>query len=217
MARKRRRNIGNLIAPPRFILFALTLIGASWYAIHHTALGWRHGLMLGFDSAALFFFLICIPLLGHKAERMRISACRNDGNRLTLLLITGAVMLVILSAIATELMQKEAHKPMSLLLIIGTLAVAWIFSNVIYTLHYAHLFYQEGPGGDCGGLTFPETPEPDYWDFIYCAFCLGMTFQTSDVVINHTRMRRVVTLHCLAAFVFNIGIIAFSINVLGGG
>jgi uncharacterized membrane protein len=28
-------------------------------------------------------------------------------------------------------------------------------------------------------------------------------------------MRRVVTVHCLAAFAFNIGVLAFTINVLG--
>ncbi|MEI9926827.1 MAG: DUF1345 domain-containing protein [Sphingomonas sp.] len=95
--------------------------------------------------------------------------------------------------------------------------VSWVFSNLVYTLHYAHMFYQEGDVGDCGGFEFPDTPEPDYWDFIYFAFCLGMTFQTSDVTITHVRVRRAVTLHCLAAFVFNLGVIAFSINVLGSG
>ena len=88
---------------------------------------------------------------------------------------------------------------------------------MIYTLHYAHLFYREGARGDSGGLEFPRTPEPDYWDFIYFAFCLGMTFQTSDVTVTDGRLRRAVTAHCMAAFVFNLGIIAFTINVLGGG
>jgi len=216
-ARKHRWSLGNLIAPPRFILFALVMAGASYYAIQDTPLGIRHGLMAGFDTAALVFFVACLPLLGHEAERMRIAACRNDANRAVLLLVTGAVMLVILAAVATELMRKTAHQPTTLALIIGTLALSWMFSNFIYALHYAHLFYQEGRAGDCGGLEFPDTPEPDYWDFIYFAVCLGMTFQTSDVTIRHARMRRVVTLHCLLAFVFNLGVIAFTINVLGGG
>ena len=67
------------------------------------------------------------------------------------------------------------------------------------------------------GLRFPEDDKPDYWDFIYYAFCLGMTFQTSDVSVTDSRFRRVSTGHCLAAFVFNLGVIAFTINVLGGG
>jgi uncharacterized membrane protein len=54
-----------------------------------------------------------------------------------------------------------------------------------------------------------------YWDFVYFAFTLGMTFQTSDVTITSERIRRIVTIHCLAAFFFNIGVLAFTINVLG--
>ena len=63
----------------------------------------------------------------------------------------------------------------------------------------------------------PGTDEPDYWDFVYFAFTLGMTFQTSDVSITDRRIRRVVLGHSLAAFVFNLGVLAFTINVLGGG
>lgn len=212
--RKHRWSIGNLIAPPRFILFVLASAGAIYAAIPH--LGTRFGLMAGFDVGALFFFLICLPLLAHKSEHMRISACRNDANRVGLLLITGGVSLVILAAIASVLIQRTASGAL-LGLIVGTLAIAWLFSNLIYALHYAHLFYSEGEKGDAGGLEFPGTPEPDYWDFLYFAFCLGMTFQTSDVTITSTRIRRVVTLHCLEAFVFNLGVIAFTINALGVG
>jgi uncharacterized membrane protein len=164
MAKRRHRwSIGNLIAPPRFILFVLASAGAIYYAI--PLLDIRFGLMAGFDAGALFFFLICLPLLGHKSEHMRISACRNDANRVGLLLITGAVSLVILVAIASVLMQRSASGAL-LGLIVATLAIAWLFSNVIYALHYAHLFYSEGEKGDAGGLLFPETPEPDYWDFL---------------------------------------------------
>jgi len=211
--RKHSWSIGNLIAPPRFILFALTFAGVSYLAVPQ--LGLRHGIMAGFDVGAVLFFLVCLPLLRHESEKMRIAACRNGANRVVLLLVTTAVSFVILAAIATELMQGDAGHPWTLALIIGTLMLSWLFSNVIYALHYAHLFYQDESGNDVGGLEFPGSPEPDYWDFIYFAFCLGMTFQTSDVSITDGRLRRAVTVHCLAAFVFNLGVIAFSINVLG--
>lgn len=213
--RPHRRGIGNVIAPPRFIAFAAASAVAISLAIPQ--LGWREGVMAGFDTGAVLFLLLCTPLFRHKADAMRISACRNDANRVVLLGVTGAVSLVILTAVASELMEKASPKPAALALILGTLAICWIFSNWIYTLHYAHLFYsEEEGGGDVGGLCFPDTKEPDYWDFVYFAFCLGMTFQTSDVSVTTGQLRRTVTLHCLAAFVFNLGIIAFSINVLGG-
>ena len=210
-----QRGIGNWFAPPRFIAFAAILIAAGAFAIAHH--GWRTGVMLGFDAAALVFLASCLPLLRHRADDMRRSARRNDANRFVLLVVTGAVTFVILAAVASELMQQGQKQPLSIAMIVATLALAWVFSNAIYTLHYAHLFYTAGKaGGDSGGFTFPDTAEPNYWDFIYFAFCLGMTFQTSDVEVTQSRIRRVVTLHCVEAFVFNLGIVAFTINVLGG-
>jgi uncharacterized membrane protein len=213
-----RRGIGNVLAPARFIVFAIVTAVAIVVADRVAGLGLRHGVMAGFDVGALLFLLLCVPLVRQKPDEMRVTACKNDANRAVLLAITGGVSLVILAAVASELMQKDTPRAWSLGLIIGTLAMSWIFSNFIYALHYAHLFYSEDEADcdDAGGLTFPDTPEPDYWDFIYFAVCLGMTFQTSDVTITDGRIRNVVTVHCLAAFVFNLGVLGFTINVLGG-
>jgi uncharacterized membrane protein len=63
----------------------------------------------------------------------------------------------------------------------------------------------------------PETEEPNYWDFAYFAACISMTFQTSDIDVLSRSMRRTLLFHAIAAFVFNIGVIAFAINVLGSG
>lgn len=206
--------IGNVIAPPRFLLFIAATAAALFFAI--PAWGVRTGVMAGFDAGAALFLLSASPLLRHRSDDIRRSAARNDANRLLLLLITGAVTLVVLAAVASELMQGDTPDTRSIALIVGTLILCWIFSNTIYALHYAHLYYRAGDGGDAGGLQFPDEPEPDYWDFVYFAFCLGMTFQTSDVSVTDRGIRKVVTLHCLAAFVFNLGIVAFTINVLGG-
>lgn len=211
------RGIGNWIAPPRFILFIAVSIAAAFALMPLRQFGERYGVMAGFDIGALVFFIACSPLLGNEAKQMRVSACRNDANRVLLLLITGGVSLVILASVASELMQKSSKDPMHLGLIVGTLVISWFFSNIIYALHYAHLFYKTEDGDDHGGIQFPGTEEPDYWDFLYFSICLGMTFQTSDVSITDGGIRRVVTLHCLEAFVFNLGVIAFTINVLGGG
>lgn len=212
---EKRRGIGNVLAPPRFLLFAAMLVLGC--ALSIPALGVRHGVMAGFDAATVTFFAACWSLLSQESDHMRAAARQNDANRAILLLITAAVSLVILAAIAAELLQNGRRAAWQIELIVVTLALSWLFSNVMYALHYAHLYYSADGGGDAGGLEFPGTADPDYSDFLYFAICLGMTFQTSDVTITSRRMRRVVTLHCLAAFVFNLGVIAFSINVLGGG
>lgn len=148
---------------------------------------------------------------------MRQHARDNDANAVLHLAITAAVMLAILAAVAIELGQRAILKPPVIGLVIGTLVLAWLFANTVYALHYAHIYYldRNDDGVDDGGIRFPGTDEPQYWDFVYFAFTLGMTFQTSDTEITSATMRKTVVLHCLAAFVFNIGVLAFSINVLG--
>jgi len=208
-----RRGIGNRIAPWRFLLF-IGLLLAGIPIGHHLLGRWALGGMAAFDVAAAIFLAVCAPLLGmHEAAEIREHAAQNDANRRVLLGITGVVIGVLLVAIAAESM-GHSPQPFTKALIIVTLALAWLFSNLIYAFHYAHLAYGD-ECHECCGLDFPGTPKPDYWDFIYFAFTCGMAFATSDVQITDRHMRKIVTVHCLAAFAFNIGVLAFTINVLG--
>lgn len=213
-------DLGRRLAPVRFLAFSAVLCVSI--PLLHSLLGWRHALMAGFDAAAIIFLLSSWPLLQHaKPEQMRRSAERNDANRSLLLGITGAVSLVVLAAVFSELQDKGGHRVTDMTLVIATLALAWTFSNMVYALHYAHMFYvrteTDGDSADSRGFDFPDTKEPIYWDFVYFSFTLGMTFQTSDVDMTSTAVRRIATIHCLAAFVFNLGVLAFTINILGGG
>jgi len=211
-----RLHLGKTIAPPRFIAFVLIFIAGAALLVH--PLGYSRGIMAGFDIAAALFLVSLWPLLKDAtADKIRRSAAANDANRAVLLGITGLTMLVILVAVAKELRSKSDAT--AIVLVVATLVLAWLFSNTIYALHYAHLFYSDcdGDGNDRGGLEFPSCAEPDYWDFIYFSFTLGMTFQTSDVEISSRRMRFISLGQCLAAFVFNLGVLAFTINTLGGG
>jgi uncharacterized membrane protein len=219
MAEKGKSSIGHRVAPPRFILFVVALGAATTALILSGLVDTRQAVMIGFDSAAVLFLVACIPLFAsHDAQTMRAHAEANDANRTLLLVVTGVVMAAILVAVASEVI-GGGPEPAQKILVIGTLVLAWLFSNTVYALHYAHLCYSpEGERrGGREGLLFPGTGEPDYADFAYFAFTLGMTFQTSDVSITSRRIRAAVTVHCFAAFVFNLGVLAFTINVLGSG
>jgi len=206
--------LGNKIAPARFVAFVV--IFAAGLAILIPSLGRGLGTMAAFDIASALFLLLVAPLLRSKASDMRRFAKENDANRALLLGLTATVSLVVLVSVASEMASGKGD-PLTTALLVVTLVLAWLFSNSVYALHYAHLYYSaDGKGGDSGGITIPGCDEPDYWDFVYFSFTLGMTFQTSDVEITSWRIRRISTGHCLAAFVFNIGVLAFSINVLGG-
>jgi uncharacterized membrane protein len=208
----RPRTIGNMIAPWRFILFVLAAVVAIVPAQRIVGTG-PLTIMAAFDTGAVLFLLACVPLLRIGDPRIIEShAAKNDANRTILLFVTAIVMAVLLLAIAAETI-GHPPEPFTRILIIATLAIAWLFSNTIYALHYAHLAYSDE--AHCSGIQFPGTDRPLYSDFVYFAFGLGMTFQTSDVQISNQHIRKIVTLHCFAAFVFNIGVLAFTINVLG--
>ena len=216
MAETGTAGIGNWLGPPRFILFLVLLLTGS--IAGGLAIDWLHGFMLGFDVAAFVFLVSTINLLADtKAADVRKHAAENDANRVVLLAITGAVTAVVLVTVGAELVQGGERSGDVIALVVATLVLCWLFTNLVYAFHYAHMFYkQDAQGRDYGGIGMPGTDQPDYWDFVYFAFTLGMTFQTSDTAITSTRYRRVVIFHCFAAFVFNIGVLAFTINVLGG-
>lgn len=207
-----RKGIGNWIAPARFIAFAIVLIVAVPLAT--TVVSLSKAVMIGFDIAAIVFLTMCLPLLKIKsALKIERLADKHDANRTLLLVLTGIVMGVLLVVVGVQTV-GGTPEPATKILIIGTLVIAWLFSNSVYALHYAHLAYIH-PAKGCYGLVFPNTRLPLYWDFVYFAFTLGMTFQTSDVQVTSERIRRVVIVHCFAAFIFNIGILAFTIGVIG--
>jgi uncharacterized membrane protein len=209
---ERPQTIGNKIAPARFIVFMVILLaGVPLAALPMHS--WPLGAMVGFDLAALLFLAICVPLLSMQhAATIREHAKQNDANRTVLLAITGILMAVLLFAITAEAAGRNPPR-YEKMLIIATLAIAWLFANSIYALHYAHLAYND-LGEDCRGFRFPGTDEPVYWDFVYFAFTCGMAFATSDVEVTNQRVRKIVTFHCLAAFGFSIGVLAFTINLL---
>ncbi len=216
-------DVRTAILPWRFGLFLLLLASMAGFAL---VLPWQQALMAGFDVAAMGFFVTLRPLFRCDTAMMRTHSKENEANRLVALIVTTVVMLAVLVSVATILAGKGVETPLEIGFIVATLIAAWLFSNTVFALHYAHLFYVADQDGkrvgakaaiDCGGVNFPDTAEPDYWDFVYFAYTLGMTFQTSDVEITLVHWRKVVTFHCLAAFVFNLGVLAFSINVLSGG
>jgi uncharacterized membrane protein len=174
---------------------------------------------MAFDVAAACFLVSLLPLLkDSSAESMRRHSDENDANRLTVLLITSGLAFLVMAAISGELPRVHHGSPIAAVKLVTTLLLIWLFANSVYALHYAHIFYLRDPqtGHDSGGLEFPATKTPTYGDFGYFAFTLGMTFQTSDVAVTTPAVRQIAILHGFAAFVFNIGVIAFTINALGG-
>lgn len=205
---------GKSSIPWRFLLF-FAMLAVGWVA-GVTLLGWAKGLLAGFDVAALIFLVSHAPIFRESSKSLRSAAARNDANRVTLLVVSFLLSVVILSAVIAELAERSRMTPLDKGLVAISLVLVWTFANAVYTLHYAHLFYTADDGGeDRAGLEFPKTKEPLMADFVYFAFTLGVAVQTSDVIITSPHIRKVVTAHCVAGFFFNLGVLALTINVLG--
>lgn len=209
---------GPLVAR-RFVLF-LGILALGALARHYAQrAGWADALVVGFDVAVIAFAASLWPLRkDHCAADMRRHAAENDAKRGLVLLMTVVVSAVLMLAMMAELPQARSGNAFAVARLVGTLALSWLFTNLVFMLHYAHMFYcpGDGPESVAGGFEFPGTSEPDYWDFLYFSFTAGMSFAASDVDVTSKSVRKVLVLQSLLSFAFNIGALAFCINVLAG-
>jgi uncharacterized membrane protein len=197
----------------------LLLVGAATHHLLVDPRHWTESIVLGFDLGAAAFLASLVPLWREAdGSVIRDHADANDANRFVVLLMTLLVVVVVMSGVAGELTAAGRGDIQAIVKLIGSLLLVWLFTNCVYALHYAHDYYSAKPetGGDRGGLDFSGEAGPAYSDFMYFAFTLGMTFQTSDTGVTTRQIRQVVLLHSITAFLFNIGVIAFIINTLSG-
>ncbi|MGO9685493.1 MAG: DUF1345 domain-containing protein, partial [Beijerinckiaceae bacterium] len=113
-------------------------------------------------------------------------------------------------------------KDLHIALAAATIVSAWTFTHLMFGLHYAHDYFLERAGSEArpakkaGGLIFPGTKEPDYFDFLYFSFVIGVACATADVEITSRPMRRAALVHCVLAFFFNSAVLALTINIAAG-
>ena len=200
----------------RWTVLSLLIFLVAMAVLLRAGLRPASAVLLGFDLAALVFLGIFARLFSRASpSRMRSQAQALDTGRWGVL--WGGVLLaaVVLAALANELHAARGGGLLELALGVLSVVLSWLFLNVMFAIHYAHGYY-----GDLGekhaALEFPDTPEPDYWDFAYFSIVVGMTFQVSDVQITSKYLRRVVLLHSVIAFFFNVFIIAITVNIVAG-
>lgn len=175
-----------------------------------------HGLLLSFDVASALFLVTTAVLMAHATPpTMRDRARAQQEGRWVVLSVSMVAALVVIVTLSLELHSGRSGSLFQLVLSAITIVLSWCFFNTMFTLHYAHDYYAAGDL-TAPGLAFPGTDTPDYWDFTYFAFVIGMTFQVSDVQITSCTLRRLALLHSVIAFFFNVVIIALTVNIVAG-
>ncbi len=184
-----------------------------------TDVGTTRALLAWNASTVLFIVLILVMMGRTRAQDIRDHSSAEEEGRFTVLTVVIAAAAMTLIAIGVEIFavkeMQGASRALRLALTFGTVISSWAFVHVVFTIYYAHEFHSEMAGKKVlrGGLQFPGETMPDYWDFLYFAFTVGMTAQTSDVVITSRRMRRLVIVHAIVSFVFTTAVIALTVNL----
>lgn len=213
-----RRFLHRLARRPRFNTSA-TLFVVLVTAFCLGGVGVARAIVLAFAIAAAMFLLLIARMFarGGSVESIRARARKEDQGQWGHLITTIAVSAVVLVALGVELEASKAGGAVGIVLALACLLLSWLFTNTMFALHYAHAYYGDDRRQQPrGGLDFPGKEDPDYWDFAYFALVIGMTFQVSDVQITDRRLRRIALAHGVAAFFFNVVIIALSVNIVAG-
>jgi uncharacterized membrane protein len=186
---------------------------APWIArgMTRALIGWDVGILV-FLSFSFFY------MLGADSTCMKRRAIGHDEGRHVMLVITMLAAVASVVALAVELSAAKGQPGAGfrVALAAGTVVLSWMFVQITYAMHYAHVYFvaEEGSPQHQGGLDFGYgAEEPDYWDFVHFAIVIGATSQTADIIFKSKEMRRVGTLHSLVAFGFNTAILATMINL----
>jgi uncharacterized membrane protein len=168
----------------------------------------------------LFLAWTVVALTDETLTRMRAQRYDPSGYMIFVLIVSAAsVSFVAIGFLVGEIRGLSLWpRALSLTLAMAALFLAWLLIHTLFAFHYAHLYYaQPQPDGPHhGGLRFPDDDEPDYLDFAYYSFVVGMTSQVSDVQVLSRPMRRLTLVHGVLSFIYNIAVLAMSINIISG-
>jgi uncharacterized membrane protein len=195
------------------VSFVVGVVAASvmaWLA------AWEVTVLIAWSAGAATFLGLTWGAVGWADEvRTRAIAQRADETRFSADLIMLTCCLVSLVGVAFILLKAERASGATLAALTGlgvvSIVLAWALVHTVYTLRYADLYYVQG-----GGIDFSEEKPPDYRDFAYLAFTIGMTYQVSDTAFQSKPVRRMALRHAMLSYVFGTAIIAVAINAVAG-
>ncbi|MEY4339711.1 MAG: hypothetical protein RLZ14_1561 [Actinomycetota bacterium] len=203
----------HISARRRVNLAAVT--GVATGLVVALAAPWQLALLTAWNAMAVaLLVVIWRQIWGADAERTRLLSVAEDGSRRAAHAVMTAAAVVTPVGMAFGL--SKAHhvgQPMASLLTVSAVAavvLAWTVVHTLYAVHYAHLYYVE----PVGGLDFHADELPDFRDFAYVAFTVGMSFAISDTDVQGRKLRRSVTGHALVSYLLGAVIVGLTINLI---
>ncbi len=185
----------------------------------------RDNLIIAMCSWCVFsltYLLISwVIIFSRSVEDIKIISRINDVSKwfVAFLILSSSFTSLIIAMLLVVYHDPQRQTVIVVPLSIFSIILSWIMVHTVLLFHYAHEYYDEDPAGiaeEQGGLQFPGDNQPNYLDFAYYSFVIGMTFQVSDVQITSKKLRKLALLHGLIAFSLNTFVLALTINIIAG-
>jgi uncharacterized membrane protein len=208
----------HVVHRPRFYgaaaLGVLLHMGLVWLADVSPAVS----LLVSWNVSVLLFLALIFALMFTSDDSdMKERAKATDEGRFTVLAVSFLAVLISLGATIVVLSQvrhgEGSDGVFHAALAAFTIASSWIFIHVIFTEHYAHEYYLALDRRGAGGLIFPDKAPPNYIDFLYFSFTIGVANQTADVSVASRAMRATVLVQSVISYLFNAFILALTVNI----
>ena len=187
------------------------LLPADWRLATRFLVAWDVG-------TVLYLGLLATTMFTETVDQIRARAEQQDEGAVAILVISCLAASASLAAIVVQLSGIGAlpadQRGIHLALGGVTILCSWTLLHAFFTLHYAGIYYRRGKAEPC--LDFPGKADPDYVDFLYFAYTIGCTSQTSDIGVTTRQARGIVLVHSILTFIFNASILAMAINVGAG-
>ena len=215
---QRSRVLRQIRARPRLFIAAAAALtvgiflptAVASHAVTRFLLAWNVG-------TCLYILLAAVMMTRSSSHHMRHRAQLQDDGQFVILILVVIASIASLAAIAGELaVVKDMHGLIKIehVSLAGlTVVSSWAFIQVMFALHYAHDYYAAQAQGQSPGLQFPEDNHPEYGDFFYFSAVIGTSGQTADVSFVTKPMRRIGSVHCILAYLFNTTVLALLINI----
>ncbi|PSL39154.1 putative membrane protein [Labedella gwakjiensis] len=192
-----------------FVVFIVVgaIVGVSWSWLLAPSAGW-------IAAAATFSLWAGIVVSRLGADETPLHATREDPTQPVAQALLVLASIASFGAIGLLLFEARSASGDTTLVFaaaaLATVTASWLLIQVLFTLRYAALYYRAGGTG----IDFNQSEPPRYADFAYLAFTLGMTYQVSDTDLTSSVMRAEVLKHSLLSFVFGVGVLATTINLV---
>lgn len=219
---KKAGNIFLRMHPLQRILLSLAVSLVAFYFIRNYRLNWELTVTVLWDAFGFSYVVTsAIVIFTRPVAEIIKQANKEDGSKL---FVMGSILISSFASLFTILLLLIANdqapdlKVITVLLSVAGMMLSWIMVHTIFTFHYGHMYYgdKKDDTPDNSALDFPGDHKPDYVDFVYFAFVIGMTFQVSDVSIHSRKIRRTALAHSLLAFALNTFVVALTINLVAG-